>query len=129
MDDDGSFIEYKAHQAYNYFGNPHTKKQVTAVQPHTNYRYTQFLDSVVYADFNQKTLGAISDPPEAGSSEWDEAEWDVSPWGASTSRTSPVRKNVTGYGFALSHVLRFRSKAQIVIWHMTDWFFRTGGGV
>lgn len=126
--DKGEFIPMRCTQAYSYFGDP-KKKLVTSVRVMSNYRFPKYLHSSFWADFNEKTLPAITDPPEGSPPDWDVAQWDVAEWGAATLGTITERRNASGYGFALAHTLRLRSRAQRFIWYASHIYLRASGVV
>jgi hypothetical protein len=126
--DAGAFIAYSAIQAFNYFGNAHRKRQLVAVEPITNFAYPKYLDSKVYEDFNLVDLPEITPPPEGAVSDWNVGDWNVAAWNASTLvTTNTARKNITGQGYALAHVMRWKSKAQSVTWFATHFWFNEIG--
>jgi hypothetical protein len=126
--DNSGFIPMRCTQAYTYLGDPSSKKLITAIEVMSNYAYPKYLHSDWFVDFNEKTLPAITDPPEPASSEWDVAEWDVSEWGASTLGTNTARRNASAFGYAISHTLRLRSRSQRFVWYASH-IYAKGAGV
>ena len=108
-DDDGDHIEYKAVQAYNDFGNPHVKKQVTLVQANTDFGHPKYLDHKFFSDFVEDSLPSVTNPP------------------AGVGTPGVARHNVTGQGFSLAHVLRFNSTASSVNWYSSQVIFKPAG--
>lgn len=125
--DNGAFIPMRATCAYNYFGDPGRKKQVTAIQVMSNYAYPKYLFSTFWSDYNEKTLPAIADPPEPTVSEWDVGAWDSAQWDVTVLGTNVARKNVHGFGYCLSHTLRLKSRAQQFVWYASHLYMKAGG--
>lgn len=125
--DNGVFIDYECQQAYSHFGDGGSKKQVTAAMAHTNYNLPKHLDYRIFSDFNSRDLPDVSDPPEAEVSEWDVGEWDVAEWDGSLTGADTARKNITGTGYFLSLVFRFKSRAQTVTWWATQFIIKPAG--
>jgi len=125
--DQGAFIPFTGTMAFNYFGNPHNKKQLTAVEPITNFSYPKYIDSRIHIDHDLKSLPPYDAPPEAASSDWNVGEWDVASWVVSTPGSKTARKNIVGTGYALALTVRFKSRAQSVTWHATHFWLKQAG--
>ena len=125
--DNGSFIPLRATQAYNYFGSPGNKKQVTTVEVQSNFAYPKYLYSDFWADFSEETLPPTLEPPEPIPSEWDVGAWDASSWDQSSDRTIVERRNVEGFGYALAHTLRLSTRAQEFKWFASHLYLTPGG--
>jgi hypothetical protein len=130
--DAGAFIDFKATTAFSYLGNPHSKKQIVAVEPITDFSYPNYIDSRINVDFNLANLPDVTTPPESASSDWNVATWDVSSWVANAdggSGISRCRKNVTGQGYALAHTMRWKSRSQTTTWYATHYWVNGIGNV
>ena len=128
--DNGDFIQMRGSQAYNYYGSPHQKKQVTAVEVQSNYAYPKYLISDFFADYAERDLAPLSDPPEPEPSDWDVGEWNSAQWeSSSNSAINKERKNASGFGYALAHTLRLRSRAQRFAWYATHIYVKPAGVV
>jgi hypothetical protein len=127
--DNSGYIPMRCTQAYNYFGSPHNKKLVTAIEVMSNYAFPAYLHSDFWADFNEQDLPAIDDPPEPASSEWDVATWDVAEWATSTQGTNTARRNASCFGYAIAHTLRLRSRVQRFIWYASHIYAKQAGVV
>lgn len=125
--DDGAFIPFTSVQAYHYYDSPHIQKQVSLVQTFADYAFPKYFDHKFYSNFNEITLPAVADPPEAEVSEWNVGEWNIAQWNAASPGARQARKNVTGTGFALAYVLRFKSRAQTVTWWASQIIYKTLG--
>lgn len=125
--DAGGFIDYRAVQAFNYFGSPAVKKQITAVEPITNFAYPKYIDSKFHADHNIKSLPTFQAPPEPTPSDWGVGEWDVAEWVIDVPGSKTARRSVIGNGYALAHAMRFKSRAQTVTWYATHYWLKSTG--
>lgn len=121
--DQGAFIPFEATMAFNFFGTAHEQKQVVAVEPVTDFFYPKYLDVKMHSDFNIKSLGSYTEPPEPAPNEWNTATWDVSQWTLTPSGTAKkARKNVSGKGYSLALSMRFKSRQQSVMWSATHYW-------
>lgn len=127
--DNGAFIDFKAVQAYHYYGNPTVQKIVTLAKAFVDFGFPKFIKHSFFVDFQDKELSEISDPPEGAVSEWNVGEWNVAQWDGGGNTRKSARHNVTGKGFALAHVMRWRSKAQTVSWWGTQIIYKMVGMV
>lgn len=127
--DNGGFIPMRGTQAYNYFGSPSQKKQVTTVEVQSNYAYPKFMKSSFWADFNEENLTTISDPPEPVPSDWNVGEWNTASWSESEQGTRISRKNVSGHGYCLAHTLQLKSRAQRFRWYASHVYLNPMGVV
>lgn len=128
--DNGGFISMQCQQAYNYFGAPHQKKQVTAVEVQSNYAFPKYMQSDFFADYAERDLGALVDPPEPVPSDWDVGEWNEAEWeSGASSALKKERRNARGFGYALSHTLRLKSRAQNFKWYATHIYMQPAGVV
>jgi hypothetical protein len=127
--DNGGFIPMRCTQAYTYLGDAANKKMITAVEVQSNYQYPKYLHSDFWSDFNEQSLPAITDPPEPTPSDWDVAQWDVAQWGTGAYGTKVARRNASALGYAISHTLRLRSRAQRFIWYSSHIYAKQAGVV
>lgn len=125
--DQGAFIPFEGIQAFNYFGGPHRKKQITAVEPITSYGYPKYITSHWHADHNITVLDAYDAPPEPVSADWDVGEWDVASWVNVVSGAKTARRNSSGMGYALAHEMRLKSRSQTITWHATHVWLKPAG--
>jgi len=125
--DNGAFIPFKAVQAYQYLGNPHTQKQVTTAQAFTNYAFPRYIDYKFFEDFSEESLPDVPDPPESAVSEWDVGAWDIALWNSGSPGARKARRNVQGNGFAVAPIVRLKSRAQTVTWWATQLTFKNKG--
>lgn len=127
--DNGGFIPMRATQAYNYYGAPSQKKQVTTVEVQANYAFPKYIKSSFWADYNEENVGSIPDPPEPAPADWNVGEWNDAEWTTSELGTVLSRKNVQKSGYCLAHTIQLKSRAQRVRWYASHLYLTPMGVV
>jgi hypothetical protein len=127
--DNAAFIPFTCTQAFTFFGQPGQTKQATAAKPITTFSYPKYIDLNMFEDFNITTLPAYDAPPEPAVSDWDVGEWNSASWTTYSAESNTSRKNIIGNGYALALSLRFKSRAQTVLWYATNVWVKPAGVV
>lgn len=130
--DDGTPILYEATTAYQKFGQPGLKSQLTACRVVTTAFDRQALSVNAFADYRIKLLPTIQMPIEQAQGQWDVSEWDEDYWAGSdndpiTTRANPTFRPVQTYGFAIALNVRYQSRVQNINWYSTEFVFKQGG--
>jgi hypothetical protein len=130
--DDGQAIQYEATTAYQKFGQPGLKTQLTAARVVTNAFDPRALSLNAFADYRSKILPPVLDPIEQTQGQWDVSSWDEDYWAGDendpeNSQARPVLRPVVTFGFATALNIRYRSIVQRVAWYSTTFIFKQAG--
>lgn len=131
--DDGTPILYSATTAYQKFGEPGLKTQLSACRVVTTVFDPSSLSLNAFADYRTKPLPPIQLPNEIVEGVWDVAAWDDVYWGGpnsldpTTLLANPSFRPVQTYGFAIALSVRYQSRVQNVNWYSTEFVFKQGG--
>lgn len=132
--DDGVAISYNALSAYQKFGSPGLKTQISSAKITINSFDGRAISLNAFADYRTKQLTAIPQPVEHAQGMWDQSPWDTDAW-ATANAADPADSTPkvywrpiqikTGYATALS--IRYKSAVQNVFWYSTEFIFNQAG--
>jgi hypothetical protein len=130
--DDGNPIQYEALTAYQKFGSPGLKTQLTSARVITNVFDRHAISLNAFADYRTKPLSPVDTPVEQIQGQWDVSNWDEDYWAgddndASSFSARPVFRPITAFGFATAMSIRYRSVVQHVVWYSTTFVYKQGG--
>lgn len=130
--DDGQPIQYEALTAYQKFGQPGLKSQLTAARLVMNAFDPRAVSINAFADYRVKILPPVINPVEQVQGQWDVSYWDEDYWaGENNDPTNvaarPTRRPITAFGFANAISVRYRSVVQNVNWYSTFFEFKQAG--
>jgi hypothetical protein len=130
--DDGQSIYHSCITAYQTFGQPGKKTQLTAARVVTNAFDGRALSLNAFADFRTKPLPAVIDPVEQIQGEWDVSAWDEDYWAGDSNDPEnadarPILRPVNAFGFATALSIRYRTRIQKIVWYATTFIFKQGG--
>lgn len=131
--DDGTPILYQATTAYQKFGQPGLKSQLTACRVVTTAFDPSALSLNAFADYRVKQpLPPVGTPVEQEQGMWDVSAWDEVYWAGDdndpvTTNARPSFRPVTAYGFAIALSIRYQSRVQNINWYSTEFVFKQGG--
>jgi hypothetical protein len=130
--DDGQAIQYECLTAYQKFGQPGLKTQLTAARVVMNLLDSRALSLNAFADYRTKPLPAVSDPFERVLGQWNVSDWDTDYWAApdddpANAQTRPVLRPITSYGFAIALNVRYRSIVQNPDWYSMTFVYKQAG--
>lgn len=126
----GEAITFTALPAFNYLGNPGTNKHITAAQVITTHSTPSEINLSAHADFNWISPETLFLPTLKTSATWSESPavpaqasgslWDTDYWGLSENQsTTKGWQNVSGYGYAVTVMVRFRKINEGLVWRST----------
>lgn len=132
--DDGVAISYNALTAYQKFGQPGLKCQITSAKITANVYDGRAISLNAFADYRTKQLFDVPAPVEPTQGQWDQSPWNTDAWASnniadpadSTPRVfwRPIQIR-TGYATAIS--IRYKSVVQNVYWYSTEFLFSQAG--
>jgi hypothetical protein len=130
--DDGTAIQYEALTAYQKFGQPGNKTELTAARIITNVFDERALSLNSFVDYRAIALPPMVDPVEQVQGQWDVSPWDTDYWASDDNdpadiEARPTLRPITGFGFATAMSVRYRSIVQNVVWYSTTFFFKQAG--
>lgn len=130
--DDGSAIEYGALPAYQKFGSPGLKTQLTAARVVTNVFDPRALSLNAFSDYRVKPLPPIQDPQEFAQGQWNVSPWNTDAWASENNDPAsmyahPSFRPVQAFGFAIALSVRYRSSVQNVSWFSTTFVYKQAG--
>lgn len=131
--DDGEPIVYYATTAYQKFGEPGLKSQLTACRVVTTAFDPSAISLNAFADYKVKSpLPPIDSPIEQVQAQWDISDWDTDYWAGEgndpiTINARPSFRPVQAFGFAIALNVRYQSKVQNLNWYSTEFVFLPGG--
>lgn len=130
--DDGQSIYHSCITAYQTFGEPGKKTQLTAARVVTNAFDGRALSLNAFADFRTKPLPALIDPVEQTQGQWDVSAWDEDYWAGDENDPEngdarPILRPVNAFGFATALSIRYRTLVQKIVWYATTFIFKQGG--
>ena len=123
--DNSTNIATVALQAFNYFGDPGTKKYFTRARPAIYSNGTPNVSLGINVDFDTSNTTAPIGGSVPSSGVWDTATWDNSAWGAGPTITNSWL-GVTGIGYCGALQLQSTSQGLQVEWAATDVVYQTG---
>lgn len=134
--DDGNAIVYDAVTAYQKFGEPGSKVQLTAGRVVTTVFDPSALSLNAFGDYRVKApLPPLAAPVEQAQGMWDVSDWDEDYWAgddndpnSTTARPTlrPISSpEATSFAIALS--VRYQSRIQNPQWYSTEFVFKQGG--
>lgn len=133
--DNGTPILYYATTAYQKFGEPGLKSQITAARVVTTVFDRNALSINAFLDYKQKPLPPVPIAEEQELGMWDVSAWDEVYWAGGdfdplTTTANPTFRPVVGFSaFAIALNVRYLSKVQNPIWYSTEFVFKPGGVV
>lgn len=125
--DDGEAIDRKAIPAFFHFENRARQKQLTAVQPVTDYSRPGQIAVTGGADYRLPPIPAAIAPTGTGAT----TPWG-SDWGSEWGGESFVTKqwaSASAFGYAITYYLRLQAKENDIKWYATDLMYNLGGTV
>ncbi len=130
--DGGNPIQYECLTAYQKFGSPGLKTQLTSARVITNVFDRRALSLNAFADYRTKPLPPVDTPVEQVQGQWDVSNWDEDYWAgddndASSFSARPVFRPITAFGFATAMSIRYRSIVQNIVWYSTTFVYNQGG--
>lgn len=130
--DDGNPILYEATTAYQKFGEPGLKSQLTACRVVTTAFDREAISINAFADYKVRHLPAPPIPVERDQATWNDSYWDDVYWAGFsndpiTTDANATFRPVTGYGFAVALNVRYQSRVQNLNWYSTEFVFKQGG--
>jgi len=123
----GEPIEFTALPAFNYLGNPGNHKFLSAAQIISTHSNPEEIELTGWADFNFQVPGPLIQPNLKRTAIWSiepavpyqtlGSFWDEDYWAASGQPyTSKGWQNVSGFGYAVSVMVRFLKVSESVTW-------------
>lgn len=130
--DDDSAIEYDALPAYQRFGSPGLKTQLSAARVVTNVFDPRALSLNAFADYRVKPLPPVQDPQEFAQGQWNVSPWNEDAWASENNDPAsmyahPSFRPVSAFGFAIALSVRYRSSVQNVSWFSTTFVYKQAG--
>lgn len=130
--DDGQAIQYECLTAYQKFGQPGLKTQLTAARVVMNLFDSRALSLNAFADYRTKPLPPVLDPVEQVQGQWNVSSWDEDYWAGNENdptdaQARPVMRPVNGFGFAIALSVRYRSIVQNVQWYSMTFVYKQAG--
>jgi len=126
--DDGEAIDRKVIPAFFYFENRARQKQLTGIQPVTDYSRPGLIAVTGGADYRLPALPAAIAPTGTGATTpWGSA-WG-SEWGGGAFPLTKQWSSVSAFGYALTYYLRLQARENDVKWYATDLMYNLGGTV
>jgi hypothetical protein len=134
----GESIEYMALPAFNYFEMQGYHKFVSACQIISTHSNPELIELTAFTDFNFRVPPPLTTPPSRDSCIWSidpalppqtiGSFWDEDYWALELSPyTTKGWQNVSGFGYAVSVMVRFRKVNEGVIWRSTGIRFNLAG--
>ena len=131
--DDGVAINYSALTAYQKFGQPGLKTQISSAKITANVFDGRAISLNAFADYRTKQLAAVVAPIEPTQGQWDVSPWDTDAWATPTNDPADSTPRVfwrpiqikSGYATAIS--IRYKSIVQNVYWYSTEFLFNQAG--
>lgn len=130
--DDDTPVEYDALPAYQKFGSPGLKTQLTAARVVTNVFDPSALSLNAFPDYRVKPLPPVLDPQEFVVGQWNVSPWNEDAWGSDNNDPAsmyahPSFRPVSCFGFAIALSVRYRSAVQNVSWFSTTFVYKQAG--
>jgi hypothetical protein len=133
----GSEITFTALPAFNYLGDPGNNKHITAAQVITTHSNPELINLSAHADFNWIEPDNVSIPSPKNSATWSiipaipfqtiGSFWDEDYWAVQNAPTTKGWQNVSGYGYAVTVMVRFKKVNEGVTWRSTGIRFNRAG--
>jgi hypothetical protein len=123
----GRGIVAQVQQAYSYFGNLATQKQIGMYRPTFIVNTPISLSTAIFYDYSTAQLTVPGDPPKDLNALWNYGIWNEAVWGGGSS----VQKEwfqAAGLGVAASLAMTVQTGAE-VLWVATDYSFVAGPGL
>lgn len=132
--DDGAPILYSAVSAYQNFGQPGLKTQISSAQLALNVLDGTAVSLNAFADYRTRLLPAVVMPNEPTQGQWDQSPWNTDNW-ATNSQFDPADTTARLFwrpisirsGFATALSIRYQSRVQQVFWYYTKFIFNQAG--
>lgn len=131
--DNGSPIPFLATTAYQKFGEPGLKSQLTAARVVTTVFDRSALSLNAFFDYKERSLSPIAVPIEQAQGMWDVSFWDTDYWAGDdndplTTTANPTLRPITcTSGFAVALNVRYQAKIQNPQWYSTEFVYTPGG--
>lgn len=134
--DDGNPIVYDATTAYQKFGQPGNKVQLTAARLVTTVFDPSALSINAFGDYRVKApLAPLAIPVEQSQGQWDVSDWDDDYWASddndpNSTTARPTLRPVSSpeaTSFAIALNVRYQSRIQNPNWYSTEFVFKQGG--
>lgn len=131
--DNDAAIEYTALTAYQKFGQPGLKSQISSAKVTANVFDGKAISLNAFADYRARDLPASPTPNEQVQAMWDVSPWDRDYWASPANDPSDSTPRVfwrpiqirTGFATAIS--MRYKSVVQNVYWYSTEFIFNQAG--
>lgn len=131
--DDNLPIQYEGLTAYQKFGQPGLKSQLTAARVIMNIFDSRALSLNSFVDYRVRSLPPVLSPIEQVIGEWDVSSWDQDYWGGPDDvdpadvTARPFFRPITGFGFAIAMNVRYRSLMQNPVWYSMTFVYKQAG--
>jgi hypothetical protein len=131
--DDGNPIVYDCLTAYQTFGQPGLKSQLTAARVVMNVFDSAALSLNSFVDYCPRSLPPLATPIEQTVGQWDVSDWDEDYWAGpgdldpASLQARPFFRPITGFGFAIAMSVRYQSLVQNVAWYSTTFVYKQAG--
>jgi len=131
--DDNTPITYYGTTAYQKFGEPGLKSQLTGARVVTTVFDRNALSINAFTDYKQKPLPPVPVAVEQAQGMWDVSAWDDVYWAGDdtdplTTTANPTLRPVTAVSaFAVALNVRYSSKVQNPNWYSTEFVYKPGG--
>lgn len=132
--DDGAPIQYIATTAYQKFGSPGLKTQITSAKITANPFDGTAISLNAFADYRTRQLPAVEMPNEPTQGQWNQSPWNTDNWAVANffdpaDATPKVfwRPIQIRSGFATALSIRYMSRVQNVYWYSTEFLFNQAG--
>lgn len=131
--DDGNPIVYNCLTAYQAFGQPGLKSQLTAARVVMNIFDSAALSLNSFVDYAPRALPPLATPIEQVIGQWDVSDWDTDYWAGpddldpASLQARPFFRPITGFGFAIAMSIRYQSLVQNVAWYSTTFVYKQAG--
>lgn len=132
--DDGSPVLYNALTAYQKFGSPGLKTQISSAKITANPFDGSAISLNAFADYRTKQLPPVVAPNEVGPGQWNQSPWNTDAWAngniADPADSTPKvfwRPIQIRTGFATAISIRYKSKLQNIYWYSTEFIFNQAG--
>lgn len=132
--DDGVAISYTGLTAYQKFGSPGLKTQISSAKITINSSDGAAIAMNAFVDYRTKQLNPVPAPNELVQGQWNQSPWNTDAW-ASDNIADPADSTPKVYwrpiqsssGYATALNIRYKSITQNVYWYSTEFIFNQAG--